>query len=224
VLVRDIRNNSWDALAEFGDLTQLPDEAARSLIDVAEARINEHIPDAAQGAYAYGSHDIGQALVLLNLTHPDVARWEPIYALLDDRRVAGRHKRGACADLAQAADRLRPEVRARLAELATAMLDHPIAPPDRHEDRFSALGPAAARESPSKAGTSARYRSLTPGYWVLFYPGAFSNGYGALHFCTEHGITDENNCVGRYFSSERNDHELSCHFSDPHDSVTCVRQ
>lgn len=143
-LLREIRNNSWDALAEFGDLTHLPNEAASSLIDLAEARINDQISDAAQGAYAYGSHDIGQALVALNLTHPDVARWEPINALLEDRRVAGRHQRGACADLARAADRLNPDVRARLAELAMAMLDHPLAPPDRHNDRFSALGPAAA--------------------------------------------------------------------------------
>jgi len=71
---------------------------------------------------------------------------------------------------------------------------------------------------------SSEFASLTPGYWVLFYPGDFADGHAALDFCTGHGITDEQRCAGRYFSSDAGDKPLNCHFSDPRGSAKCVRR
>lgn len=70
---------------------------------------------------------------------------------------------------------------------------------------------------------SSEYGSLTPGYWVVFHPGEFSNGQEALAFCSTHGITDDNSCVGRYLSSSADDSNLICRFSDVPGSASCVR-
>jgi hypothetical protein len=70
---------------------------------------------------------------------------------------------------------------------------------------------------------SGQYASLTPGYWVVFYENSFANGHEALSFCSQHGVTGEDACVGRYFSSEVSDRPLTCRFSDSPDSVACVR-
>jgi hypothetical protein len=70
---------------------------------------------------------------------------------------------------------------------------------------------------------SSQYDSLKPGYWVVFYQGTFSNGHEALSFCSQHGVNNEDACVGRYFSSDESDSELTCRFSDPPHSDACVR-
>jgi hypothetical protein len=70
---------------------------------------------------------------------------------------------------------------------------------------------------------SSQYASLRPGYWVVFYKGSFADGHEALSFCSQHGVTDEGACVGRYFSAEESDSALTCRFSDSPDSVACVR-
>lgn len=72
--------------------------------------------------------------------------------------------------------------------------------------------------------TSSAFESLNPGYWVLYYPGDFADGHAALAFCINHGITDEQRCAGRYFSSDTSDKPLNCHFSNPHGSANCIRQ
>jgi hypothetical protein len=70
---------------------------------------------------------------------------------------------------------------------------------------------------------SSAYGSLNSGYWVTFYQGSFANGHEALTFCSEHGITGENACLGRYFSAAEADRSLSCRFDDPPDATSCKR-
>lgn len=70
---------------------------------------------------------------------------------------------------------------------------------------------------------SSAYGSLTPGYWVVFHPGPFADGKEALTFCAERGITDDNSCVGRYFSASAADKVLTCRGADPPDARNCVR-
>jgi hypothetical protein len=70
---------------------------------------------------------------------------------------------------------------------------------------------------------SSAYGSLNKGYWVTYYKGSFANGHEALTFCSEHGITDENSCMGRYFSPAEADRSLLCRFSDPPDATSCKR-
>jgi hypothetical protein len=77
--------------------------------------------------------------------------------------------------------------------------------------------------TPIQSSRSESYGSLMPGYWILFYPGEFSDGHDALGFCTNHGINDKKLCADRYLSASTNDRELNCHFSDPRDSAKCTR-
>ena len=74
-----------------------------------------------------------------------------------------------------------------------------------------------------RTARSSDYGSLTPGYWVVFHPGEFVNGQESLAFCSAHGITGDNSCVGRYFSSSADHIGLVCRFSDPPGSASCVR-
>jgi hypothetical protein len=143
-LLSEIRDSrSFGALAAFGDVSGLPDDVARDLIALIESQITTTISAATRGAYGFGSQNAGRTLVVLNITHPNVARWEPIYALLGEPLVAAGDKRGACAVLTSRADRLGADVRARLAEIASAIVNHPASPVDRHTAQPDALGPAA---------------------------------------------------------------------------------
>lgn len=76
---------------------------------------------------------------------------------------------------------------------------------------------------PVQTARSSKYGSLTQGYWVAFYPGPFADGHEALSFCAQRGITDDNSCVGRYFSSNAADNRLTCGFTEPLNSTRCVR-
>ncbi|MFD5628915.1 serine/threonine-protein kinase [Streptomyces sp. NPDC127072] len=72
---------------------------------------------------------------------------------------------------------------------------------------------AAVRESVPDATVvrSDEYASLTPGYWVIYAPGPFTDGAAALAYCAEHGRTTGSTCIGRYLSRSPNDFALQCH-------------
>lgn len=142
-LLAEIRDKSLDVLTAIGDVSALPDDVVEELIGMTESRITRQISQATQGAYRFGSHDAGEILAVLNITHPDIARWEPIYALLDEPRVSGHHKRKACDVLARGVDRLPADVRARLTEIASSMIAHPAPLADRLNNPPDTLGPAA---------------------------------------------------------------------------------
>ena len=76
---------------------------------------------------------------------------------------------------------------------------------------------------PVRSVASSAYASLTPGYQVLYRDGGFADGHAALAFCRAHGITSDNGCVGRYFSTDHLDSGLDCRFTDPPGSPLCVR-
>lgn len=66
------------------------------------------------------------------------------------------------------------------------------------------------------------HASLNPGYWVIYAPGPFPDGDGALRFCTERGLTTPQACVGRYVSGDAADRVYVCHPSRGSES-RCVR-
>lgn len=57
---------------------------------------------------------------------------------------------------------------------------------------------------------SSNYASLKPGYWVVYYRGAFSNGNQALSFCASHGRTARDQCIGRFLSHNAADSGYMC--------------
>ncbi|GGN19874.1 hypothetical protein GCM10011609_71190 [Lentzea pudingi] len=72
---------------------------------------------------------------------------------------------------------------------------------------------------------SSAYGSLNPGYWFLYHEGErFKDGYGPLAFCISRGISDENECVGRYLSRSEDDKKYTCKFSTPQNSPNCIRR
>jgi hypothetical protein len=72
---------------------------------------------------------------------------------------------------------------------------------------------------------SSTYGSLNPGYWFLYYEGEkFKDGYGPLDFCRSRGITEEDQCVGRYLSRIEDDKKYTCKFSTPQNSPNCIRR
>lgn len=70
---------------------------------------------------------------------------------------------------------------------------------------------------------SSDFASLTPGYWVIYYPGHFTDGHQALETCRAHGRSKEQSCIGRYLSHVGQHRELVCRFSEPPDSQHCIR-
>jgi hypothetical protein len=75
-----------------------------------------------------------------------------------------------------------------------------------------------------QSARSGDYASLAPGYRVLFYDGGFRDGHGPLQFCSEHGISSDDECAGRFLSHNHADYGLNCHFSDPKGAARCGRQ
>lgn len=57
---------------------------------------------------------------------------------------------------------------------------------------------------------SSDYASLNPGYWVVYYPGPFSDGTQAVEYCAAHGRTSRNQCVGRFLSHSLQDKAYIC--------------
>ncbi|MGW6918241.1 serine/threonine-protein kinase [Kitasatospora sp. NPDC054939] len=51
------------------------------------------------------------------------------------------------------------------------------------------------------------WKSLNPGYWVIYTTGDFTDGESALAFCTRYG---RSKCVGRYLSQDATDSRFVC--------------
>ncbi|MFI1482913.1 protein kinase [Streptomyces sp. NPDC020747] len=68
------------------------------------------------------------------------------------------------------------------------------------------------------------YASLRPGFWVIYAPGPFTDGRGALSFCAERGRTTPTTCVGRYLSTASADYSLQCSPPAAGPKGRCTRQ
>ncbi|SDK08035.1 serine/threonine-protein kinase [Streptomyces indicus] len=118
-------------------------------------------------------------------------------------------------------------------------------PPTGSADPIPAAGRwvAMLHSEPESSGTAARdarlaklretvpnasyvlsddYASLRPGFWV-FYTGPFQDGRAALAYCAERGLTDRNQCVGRFVSRYPADFDLQCYPPASAPSGTCRR-
>lgn|SRR5262249_3632129 len=71
--------------------------------------------------------------------------------------------------------------------------------------------------------TSADYASLKSGYWVIFFPGPFSDGIAAISFCKNRGRTTADECIGRYLSHNPSDFGLQCLPDSTQPNSTCFK-
>jgi hypothetical protein len=123
-LVEQANHGSLDALAELGDVRTLSTEVVTNLINKLTVHVDQQVRDAHAGSFRF--EDVGRNLALLNVWHPDLARWEPLFSLLEDKAVAGGHKVGALLLLASVTEHLRDDVRSRLKTIALALTDQPL--------------------------------------------------------------------------------------------------
>lgn len=79
-----IKNGDLKALSIFGNVTDLPGDVALEMIQHLVNRIDSQVEEAQNGSYLLGGPELGQALVVLNAWHPEVARWASVEQLLSE--------------------------------------------------------------------------------------------------------------------------------------------
>lgn len=90
-LLERIAIGDFDALHSFGKVTDLPEDVVAATISVLEAQVLAQVADARSGSIKVLTRDPLQTLVLLNVWHPDVARWDACYAALSEPLVIGKY-------------------------------------------------------------------------------------------------------------------------------------
>ncbi|MBM2623287.1 DUF4365 domain-containing protein [Actinoplanes sp. LDG1-06] len=123
-LTNEARSGSLGAVAALSDVTAFDTDLVSSLITALTARLEAQLRDAVRGEYPLGGVDLGHALTVLNVHHPQHANWDPILQLLEVTRCGG-HLVGALSVLAQRVADLPEDVAARLTPLAAAIADGP---------------------------------------------------------------------------------------------------
>lgn len=114
------------ALVALQKVDGLDDGVAGSIMESLERRIVDDIEFARRSGGERGRADVDPAgtLAVFNFTYPHLSRWEAIYDLLEEPRIAGRRKIGVCETLASRADDLKSDARKRLAEIVARMRSH----------------------------------------------------------------------------------------------------
>jgi hypothetical protein len=123
-LREEARTGSTRALGALGDVTELPTDVAAGLIAQLGEAVRDQISEARSGTHGMGE-DIARNLALLNLWHPEVADWEPLFEQLAEPVVIAEHKRGAVALLAEVPEQIPASIREHLGSLATNLVRNP---------------------------------------------------------------------------------------------------
>ncbi len=137
-LQEEAREGSVDALAAFGDVSELSEEAATEIVGRLAGLVKREIADAHGGARSFGATDPGHDLALLNVNHPSAAQWAPLLEMLSDDAVWPRTKRGALEILLGKRERIPEEVVAELKPIVAGLASKACAdwrdPLDRERD------------------------------------------------------------------------------------------
>ena len=109
-LVEEAASGSLQAFRHLSDVRGLPPSGAKQLITSFAEATTSVITNAQNWSYTVSETRV-EGLVLLNAWYPDLARWEPITALLSEKLVAPGDKTNALGALSRQADRLPQAVR-----------------------------------------------------------------------------------------------------------------
>jgi hypothetical protein len=152
------------ALSELGDVRELDVGTVAAIVGRLESDLGRQADAAHQGSYGFGGVDSAHALALLNAWHEEHARWDPLLDFLADPAVAGHDKVGALGVLTNLVEQLPDKVRDRLAEMAVALVDMPVALEDfgfgRPDTRGRAAELAARVRASSEAVTAGQFSRL----------------------------------------------------------------
>ena len=103
-----------DALAELGDVLLLDDPQAAALIALLDERARQVLSEMRARTYDTGSINTLDALTLLNLQFPEVAKWPVVHEVLSEPLALADQKTSMCARIAAFADRLPTSERNRI--------------------------------------------------------------------------------------------------------------
>lgn len=120
-LHNQVKRGDLDSLAALGDVTRLPDAIASQIIERSARAIRRMIAEAKKGTFGGGGNDAGEALVLLNAWHPRLAKWKPVYDLLEEPGLMTSQKQRSIVILGNLVDHLPEPVRERLRPVSVAL-------------------------------------------------------------------------------------------------------
>jgi len=86
-LLSRISEGDIQALSAWGDVRQLPREAAQGMIVASAEATRAESADSKSGAFAFGGPSAFRRLILLNIWHPELADWAPCIEALDQEQT-----------------------------------------------------------------------------------------------------------------------------------------
>lgn len=116
-LTEEIRSGSLRALDSFPDIRLLSPEAVSPVTQVLQAELGQQQDDARRGVYGQGGRDLGRALTILNMWHPEAAAWEPVIELLAEPTMAAHQLSGTLSVLSWMPDRVPTHIVERVTPL-----------------------------------------------------------------------------------------------------------
>ncbi|MGW5309730.1 DUF4365 domain-containing protein [Nocardia thailandica] len=124
-LQEKIRNGDLIALGNFGKVTDLPGEVAAAAINHLATRIESQVEQARKGSFGLGGPELGQALVILNAWHREVARWDAVKTLLSERTSHRSHIIETLHSLGKAAEQIPSTEKALLKPILEEITQRP---------------------------------------------------------------------------------------------------
>ena len=149
-LQEKIRQGDLTALGNFGKVSELPEDVAGGAITHLVSRIETQVAQARSGMYGLGGAELGQALVVLNAWHPNVAEWDVVGTILDEPKSHPSHILGTLHTLGRIAEQLPDAQKVRLKRILEGIADRPA------YERDTALIPS--NSSPQSAAKLALLR------------------------------------------------------------------
>jgi hypothetical protein len=117
-LIERARRGSLGAISAIGDVTDLPRSAVKAQIRKLAKAVKDQAEEARHGSWGMPVFDLGHALVVLNLWHPQLARWDLLLELLAEPRASGEHKSGAITAMARSPERIPQRLREQIGKIA----------------------------------------------------------------------------------------------------------
>ncbi|WP_203566312.1 DUF4365 domain-containing protein [Aestuariimicrobium ganziense] len=124
-LQEKIRLGDLTALGNFGRVTELPEDVARDAITHLVSRIETQIAQARSRMYSFGGPELGEALVVLNAWHLNVADWDTVWTLLSEPKSHPSHILGTLRILGRVAKQLPAPERMRLEPILEGIARRP---------------------------------------------------------------------------------------------------
>lgn len=119
-LLDALRNGATRMLENVADVRSIPQDVAAAQISALSESVRREVAEARAGTFFRRD---GRSLAMLNIWHPDVADWTPIFELLNEFRVMPRSLIDLATLLRDASMQVRQEIRHQLLPLLEHVRD-----------------------------------------------------------------------------------------------------